>query len=140
MLSCKWFDKRKDWATIPLRIIIAFILIPGGLNKLSNLSGTAGFFGNLGVPIPIVFAFLVAAIEFFGGIAVLLGLLTRWASGFQGVVMIFAILLAHLDWATFVFSGYEKAALVLLVSIALLFLGGGPISVDQDLRKKIKWV
>ncbi|MFH1770264.1 MAG: DoxX family protein [archaeon] len=129
-MSWKWFKKNKEWATIPLRIILAFLLIMPGYNKLANLAGTAGFFEGLGVPIAIVFALLVGLIEFVGGIMVLIGLFTRYVVALQAVVMVFAILLAHLS------GGYEKAALVLLLTVSLMFSGAGQLSVDKNLLKK----
>jgi uncharacterized membrane protein YphA (DoxX/SURF4 family) len=69
-------------APLLLRIFLAPILIIAGYGKLMHLEDTASYFGNpdwgLGLPAPFLMALLAGATEFFGGIAILIGLATRW--------------------------------------------------------------
>ena len=69
-------------APLLLRIFLAPIFIIAGYGKLTNLESTAEYFGNpdwgLGMPAPMLMALLAASAEFFGGIAILIGLATRW--------------------------------------------------------------
>lgn len=66
-------------APLLLRIFLAPILIIAGYGKLTAIEDTAYYFGEyLGMPAPMLMAFLAGATEFFGGIAILIGLATRW--------------------------------------------------------------
>lgn len=65
-------------APLLLRIFLAPIFIIAGYGKLAALEDTAGYFEYLGMPAPMLMAFLAGATEFFGGIAILIGLATRW--------------------------------------------------------------
>ena len=69
-------------APLLIRIFLAPIFIIAGYGKLTHLESTAEYFGNpdwgLGLPAPMLLAILAAAAEFFGGIAILIGLATRW--------------------------------------------------------------
>ncbi len=69
-------------APLLLRIFLAPILIVAGYGKLTGLEDTAAYFGNpdwgLGMPAPLLMATLAGLTEFVGGIAILIGLATRW--------------------------------------------------------------
>ena len=78
-------DKTKQvdfLAPLLLRIFLAPILIIAGFGKITNLEDTAAYFGNpdwgLGMPLPYLMAVLAGYTEFLGGIAILIGLATRW--------------------------------------------------------------
>jgi putative oxidoreductase len=75
----------------------------------------------------------VALLEFFGGIALILGLLTRvFALGFA-IDMLVAILLVQLKNG---FSHYELEFLLCVSSAALLFMGGGEFAIDALLGRR----
>ncbi|MDH5600393.1 MAG: DoxX family protein [Gammaproteobacteria bacterium] len=78
----KLLDKTRQadfLAPLLLRIFLAPIFIIAGYGKLTALENTAYYFGEiLGMPAPMLMAFLAGATEFFGGIALLIGLATRW--------------------------------------------------------------
>jgi len=79
-----------------IRIYLAPIFILAGWGKLSDLESTAYYFGEfLGLPFPDLMAFLAGATEFFGGIAILIGLATRWFSIPLMITMIVAATTAH---------------------------------------------
>jgi uncharacterized membrane protein YphA (DoxX/SURF4 family) len=81
---------------LALRIYLAPILILAGWGKLNDLESTAYYFGEyLGIPLPELMAFLAGATEFFGGIALLVGLATRWVSLPLMFTMIVAAATAH---------------------------------------------
>ena len=66
-------------APLLLRIFLAPIFIIAGYGKLTALENTAYYFGEyLGLPAPMLMALLAGCAEFFGGIAILIGLATRW--------------------------------------------------------------
>lgn len=81
---------------LALRIYLAPIFILAGWGKLKDLESTAYYFGEyLGLPFPDLMAFLAGATEFFGGIAILVGIATRWLSIPLMVTMIVAAVSAH---------------------------------------------
>lgn len=83
-------------APLLLRIFLAPILIMAGYGKLSALENTAYYFGEfLGMPAPTLMAILAGSAEFFGGIAILIGLATRWAAIPLMFTMIVAAATAH---------------------------------------------
>ena len=87
-------------------------------------------------PLPVFFAWLVALTEFFGGIFVLLGLLTRWAALGLSVVMLVAIFTVHLNNGFFNPMGVEFPLSLLGGTLALFLGGAGNLSVDNNLLKR----
>jgi len=113
-----------------LRIAVATIFIRHGAQKLFvfGFAGVAGAFGHMGVPFPGLMGPLIGLLEFFGGIALVMGLLTRLvALGFV-CDMLGAILLVQLKNG---FSRYELEFLLLGSSLALALMGAGRFSVDS---------
>jgi len=83
-------------APLLIRIYLAPIFILAGWGKLSDLDSTAYYFGEfLGLPFPDLMAFLAGSTEFFGGLAILIGLATRWFSIPLMVTMLVAATTAH---------------------------------------------
>jgi putative oxidoreductase len=118
-----------------LRIAVATIFIRHGAQKLFvyGFAGVTGAFTQMGVPCPGVMGPLIGVLEFFGGIALAMGFLTRLlAVGFV-LDMLGAILLVQLKRG---FSGYELEFLLLGSSVALLLTGAGRFSVDALLAAR----
>jgi putative oxidoreductase len=112
-----------------LRVAVATIFIRHGYQKLFvfGFAGVTGAFTHMGVPLPGFTGPFIGLLEFFGGIALLLGFLTRvFALGFV-CDMLVAILLVQLSRG---FSAYELEFLLLGSSLALAFTGAGRFSVD----------
>lgn len=85
-------------APLLLRIFLAPIFIIAGYGKLAALDSTAYYFGDvLGMPAPMFMAVMAGAIEFFGGIALVLGLATRWFAIPLMMTMVVAAGTAHWD-------------------------------------------
>jgi len=77
-------------------------------------------------------ALLTGGAEFFGGLALLLGLAVRPASMLLAFTMLVAIVSVHLPNGLFLSnSGYEFALALLGISITLLILGAGRWSLDK---------
>lgn len=104
----------------------------------------------LGFPYPLVFAWAATLAELVGGSLIALGLLTRVAAGFAGITMFVAAFLRHrLAQQTLAFFGIspvseevleswgnpERAALYLLIFVALTLMGGGRFSLDRLVRR-----
>ncbi len=80
---------------LALRISVAIIFINAGWTKLHMIDQVAAMFGNMGVPLAGIMAWVVALVEFLGGIAVLLGVYTKEVSKVLAFTMVVALLLAH---------------------------------------------
>jgi putative oxidoreductase len=80
------------------RVAIASVFIPAGFSKLTNLAGFAASLEGRGVPMSSILAPLGAGIEFFGAIAVLLGIQVRLAAVLMIVFTIAATLIGHRFW------------------------------------------
>ncbi len=122
-------DRQLSLALAALRITVATIFMRHGAQKLFTygFAGVAGAFTQMGVPFPGVTGPFIALLEFFGGIALVIGFLTRLIA--LGLVfdMLVAILLVQLKRG---FSGYELEFTLLGASVALALAGAGRFSVD----------
>ena len=124
-------------ALLILRVGTGVIFIPHGYPKMTG-RGTSEKGGRkhliqslaqMGLPFPFAFATLVGAIEFFGGLFLILGLQTQWVSLALAFVMLVATgrLLVQRG-----FVGEADFPFALLVAtLALVLLGGGAMTVDQ---------
>lgn len=127
-----------------LRLVLGVVFFAHGAQKMLGwfggfgFHGTMGFLTHAGVPAPI--AFLVICIEFFGGLGLIVGLLTRIAALGVGVDMIGAIFMVHLPNGFFMNwtgsqkgEGFEFHLLAIAVAAALLLRGAGKFSIDHTL-------
>ena len=128
-----------------LRFVLGFLFFVHGAQKMLGWFGGYGFTGTMafftgGMHIPAPFAFLAIAAEFFGGIGLLLGLLTRIAAFGIAVNMLVAIFTVHLQFGLFAnWSGTQKGEgieyhlLVLAITAFLMVRGAGAFSADRKL-------
>ena len=122
------------WAPVFLRIAIGIIFIVHGYPKLfKDSKGTSKFLKGLGFKPAKFWAFVLGCIEFFGGLAVLVGLFTRIASGLLGIVMVTALYYHTVVWKKKFYKGYEFDFLILFALIALFLLGSGNLSLDMTI-------
>lgn len=128
----KIFGPYRDYSLFVLRLFVGGIFIAHGALKLfGGLSGFAGFLQQAGVPLPDIMAPLVAAVEFLGGVAIILGLGTRTASLLLTVVMVVAMVTVTLKAG---FSGGYDLNLALIGGLlALVLAGPGKIAHGGDL-------
>jgi len=118
-----------------LRVITGIVFSAHGCQKLFvyGIAGVQGAFTKMGVPMPTVTGPLAALLEFFGGLALIVGLLTRLAALGFAIEMLGAILIVHLAGGFFLPAGYEFALMMLAASLAVAFTGPGSFSIDARL-------
>src|ERR1700739_2797121 len=85
------------WAPLFARIVVGWVVLWSGWGKFHSLPAIVENFAGWHIPAPHLLAPFVSGVEFFGGILLLLGLLTRISAGALGVTMIVAIISAKWD-------------------------------------------
>ncbi|MED5070141.1 DoxX family protein [Pseudomonas aeruginosa] len=130
-----------------LRIVTGLTLMSHGSQKLfgmfggAGLNGMAQWFESIGLTPGYLLATLAGSAEFFGGLALVIGLLVigllvRPASVVVGFTMIVAIFSVHIGNGFFITdNGYEYALTLLMISVALLIDGAGKFSLDGKLSR-----
>lgn len=126
--------------SLALRLSAGIIFMAHGAQKLFGsfggygLEGTGQWMSSIGLEPGYLMALAAGSAEFFGGIALLLGLLTRPAAFILAITMLVAIITVHLPNGLFLSNdGYEFGLALLGISVALVFNGGGKFSLDRKL-------
>lgn len=128
-------------AVLILRLVLGTIFFAHGAQKVfgafggHGITGVIGMTTSFGLPLPVVFAWLVALIEFAGGIAVFLGFFTRVAAFGICINMTVAIIKVHMKNGLFAPMGFEFPLSLLAIALSLVVSGGGRISIDFLLHK-----
>lgn len=120
------------WAALPLRILLGILFIYHGYPKLfKDFKGTTKFLKKLGFAPASFWAFVLGFVEFFGGLAILLGLLTRIGAGLLIISMLVAFYHVKFKWKKPFQGGYELDLLIIASLITLFLLGAGNLSFDS---------
>lgn len=142
-LIAKLTSTNAGWSALALRVPVGVIFTAHGAQKLFGwfggygLEGTAGWMDSIGLSPGMLMAFLAGAAEFFGGLALIIGLLTRPAAAALSVAMLVAIFAVHFENGLFMANnGYEFGLALLAASVSLLFSGAGKLSFDNLLAAK----
>jgi putative oxidoreductase len=131
------------WGPLALRVPVGIIFIAHGAQKLFGafggygLEGTGQFMASIGLTPGYLMALLAGSAEFFGGLALLFGLLVRPAAAALAFAMLVAIFTVHIDKGLFMANnGYEFGLALLAASVSLLISGAGRASVDARLTAR----
>jgi putative oxidoreductase len=125
------------------RIVAGGFLVPHGMWKLFGITGGTkeemiGFFSRIGLEPAALLVNLVGAVEFFGGILIVLGLFTRPAAALATVTTATAALYFHLPRGFYVESGgVEFSALWAIILLMIAIRGSGRISIDGWIGREI---
>ncbi|MCD9526900.1 DoxX family protein [Photobacterium carnosum] len=132
------------FSTLALRIPVGIIFMAHGSQKLFawfggyGLAGTGQFFESIGLAPGVAMAFLAGNAEFFGGLFIILGLLTRPSALVLGFTMLIAIVSVHLPNGLFMSNGgYEFGLALLAACVSLMLSGGGKVAVDNWLASRL---
>ena len=141
----------RQWAPLPLRLVIGYGFIAHGWAKLSRgPSGFAQLLVQIGAPLPELTAWVSTLLEIIGGLAILVGALVAVVSVPLIVMMLVAMFTVHLrygfsaintigltaDGPQFGPPGYEVNLLYIAGLVALMLGGAGPFSIDRLLTPR----
>lgn len=131
-------QRRLHVALAVLRVIVGTVFAAHGAQKLFvfGFAGVAGAFEGMGVPLAPLTAPLVALLEFFGGVALIAGWITRPVAAGLTVVMAGAMLLVHLPAGFFAPNGIEFTLTLFGAAAALALTGAGNFSVDGIVARR----
>ena len=114
------------------RLTVAYGFYQPAMQKWSDISSVADWFGTLGIPFPTLNAYLAASTELLGVVLLTLGLFTRLISVPLMVVMAVAITTVHLSHGFAAGdNGFEIPLYYLLFLALFASLGAGKLSLDH---------
>jgi putative oxidoreductase len=130
-----------DFILLVGRILLGWIFVRSGYGKMFDIPAYAATFSGRGLPT--FLAYIAVPAEFFGGIALILGLATRYVVLVMIIFMLVATFSSHRYWEfTDVAarraqdSSFYKNLAMLGGFLFLFVIGPGPFSVDAWLRRQ----
>ncbi|MHA7223773.1 DoxX family protein [Arthrobacter sp. RHLT1-20] len=119
-----------------LRIVTGFLFAAHGWQKFAEftIAGTQAAFAQMGVPAANLAAPVIATLELVGGVALILGVLTRVFAVLLAADMLGALFLVHASAGIFAATGgYELVLILAATALAVALVGAGRFSVDKAL-------
>jgi putative oxidoreductase len=138
IMGCTCADKWGGYAPLILRVALGAVMMYHGYLKIfvMGMPGVTGFLGGLGIPLPALFAPILAYTEFIGGAFLIAGFLTHWVSKLTIVIALVAFYTVHMPNGFNVSKGgYEFIMLIGAAAVSLMITGAGPYSVDAKMKK-----
>lgn len=133
-----------NFSALPLRLVAGIIFTAHGAQKLFawfggyGLDGTGQWMESIGLAPGYLMALMAGSAEFFGGLLLILGLLTRPTALVLAVTMIVAIFSTHIGNGLFMSNnGYEFALSLFAISMSVMLQGGGKLSIDRLIVSKL---
>ena len=134
-------DQLEKYGSLAGRLAVAAIFVHSGLGKLGDLEATAAYVAANGLPAPQLLALLAGVVELVGGVALAVGLHSRWAAAALAAFLVPATVLfhnpaglgaaaAHLQWI----HVYKNLAIAGGL-LAFTAFGAGPLAVEARPRK-----
>ena len=124
-MNLNFLDRLQPLAQLVMRVALGAIMIAHGYHKVwGGFHQHMGFVGSLGLPAWL--AYLSAGTEFFGGMALLLGVVTRFFAAAIMIEMAVVIWKVHFRNGLMGAGGYEFPLAVGVIALALVCFGGGP--------------
>lgn len=128
----------QDVLLLILRLYFGYRFMMAGWGKLHNIPDIADYFSSLGIPYPLINAYLASVTECFGGLCLLVGLASRIATVPLAFTMIIAYITADHEAVMNIFNDPDKFLkaepfLFMLTSLLVLFFGAGKFSIDRIL-------
>ncbi len=137
------FTSNAGLSALVLRVPVGIVLAAHGAQKLFawfggyGLEGTGQYMESIGLAPGFLMALLAGSAEFFGGLALVLGVLTRPAALVSAFTMLMAIFTAHISNGLFLSNGgYEYALALFAATLSLVFSGAGRLGVDNLIANK----
>ena len=150
MINAPFGELGRQWAPLPLRLIIGYGFMAHGWAKLSRgPEGFARLLEQIGAPLPLATAWVSTFVELLGGLAILAGALIAVVSVPLIVMMLVAMFTVHLRYGFSAINtigltahgpqfgppGYEVNLLYIAGMLALILAGAGPLSIDRLLTR-----
>ncbi len=132
-----WVERHRDAVLLASRFLLAAIFIASGFGKLTHFSGFADSLGAKGLPLPLIWALAGVAVEFLGGLCILVGLWTRAAALLMLLFTATAALISHQFWAADAahyqgqYVNFMKNVAIMGGFLALFMAGPGSLSLDK---------
>jgi putative oxidoreductase len=140
------FKNWREWAPLPLRLVLGLGYMYHGYPKLFSAEGHASIMGmlqNMGVPAPGPMSWVVGFTEFVGGLALVVGALVTLVSFVLGASLVVNILIAMFRGGfpqplpgQQPLPGYETSLAYIAGLLALIIGGAGVYSIDRMLAAK----
>ena len=134
-------NKFNQWSLTLLRVVLGIMFTYHGFLKFfvpGGFRGTIDFLTYLKMPLPIYSALVISILEFFGGLLLIIGLITRWTAVLLILEMLVALFKVHIKQGYLISDkayGYEYIALILTVLLVILINGAGKLSVGKRFFK-----
>jgi putative oxidoreductase len=134
----KLFDQGQDISLLFLRLILAFGFYEPAINKWADIGAVAQWFGeDLGIPFPLLNAYMAASTEIAGVVLMVLGLGVRFIALPMMVIMVVAIVTVHwVNGFSAGNNGFEIPFYYILMLFVLATHGGGKFGIDGWCLKK----
>ena len=131
-----------QWSLTLLRVVLGIIFAYHGYLKLivpGGFTGTVAFFTAIKIPLPLYSALVVSVVEFFGGLFLILGLLTKLSSILLIIEMLVAFFKVHSKNGFIITAntyGYEFVLVLIAGLVVIVTSGAGKISIGKLFKNK----